>query len=912
VYSEDDQPIQSLNQAPIGVQLAGWFFLAAPYKSILAAYKIEAEERAEGLSTIPDRGRESIALLVLRTSPQYRSLKGRFRMGLSRALAVKVPVGILFSLSALGASTVLAAEIEEIVVTARAVEESVRDIPVAITAVSEDKLNKFALESMTDLEALTPQLSVFRAGNGSAASVQIRGIGSTTTSIGIEQSVAVMIDGVYYPQGRAINEGLFDTSQVAILKGPQALYFGKNATAGVVSIMTNNPTDEFEASIRVSNEFETKDRTIEGVISIPINEMLGIRLAVQASDMKDGWIENNAPPGGDFYNTVDAATFEQKAYFNPTAEKEWPKEETRYARLTLAGDLSDTFSYNLKGSYSKFEQGTPSGALEMFSCRALNGIAHQSVPVDPQPPGRQTRLVVPIGFPSVDCEPDGKRGYNNVPPEIAQSNKLLRQFGGPDGDLYESYSITGTFNWNLDPIEIQGILNYHDQEAEWVGDQDASAVTAIFAGERNTFENLSAEFRAVTRFDQPVNFVLGAYLQSTERYFNQVVNFAGARNSAADPNDEFTAYDKISETDGDTRSVYGEVIWDITDRWQLTTGMRYIHETKDSYFIQPYVNPFFLGLFTLYDPANPATRAVADQTFEETIPEATLRWEPTDNLTLYAAYKEGFKSGGFSNSAILSNLSPPGFTDFIFDPEEVKGGEIGAKALVADGSLQVSFEVFHYEFDDLQVDFFNSAQFAYVTSNAGGSETEGAELQFDWATPIEGLTISGSVAYLESTFTDFVSFCYTGQTAAEGCTLPPPPAGETDAFQNLDGNDRPNAPEWSGFLLFDYERPISRNLVFGITGNMQFKSDLGLIATEPDAIQKGYETYDASVRLATADGKWQLAFIGKNLTDKYAFRSAGAVPGTGGNTGTPEGYPSDLQGVAIRPRQYELELTWRY
>ena len=79
-----------------------------------------------------------------------------------------------------------------------------------------------------------------------------------------------------------------------------------------------------------------------------------------------------------------------------------------------------------------------------------------------------------------------------------------------------------------DTLDVQAVLNYHDQTAEWVGDQDATAVTAIFAGERNTFDNLSGEFRAVTRLDQPVNFVLGAYLQETDRYFSQVVNFAGA------------------------------------------------------------------------------------------------------------------------------------------------------------------------------------------------------------------------------------------------------------------------------------------------------------------------------------------------------------------------------------------------
>ncbi len=808
---------------------------------------------------------------------------------------------------------IFANEIEEIVVQARAGAESVRNIPVALTAVGEERMNQYGIESMTDLEAITPQLSISRAGNGNGATVGIRGIGSPTTSIGIEQSVAIVIDGVYFPQGRAINEGLFDVSQVAVLKGPQALYFGKNATAGVVSVMTNNPGDEFEASIRVNNEFESDDLTLEGMVSIPINEKIGIRLAVQTSKMDGGWIENSAVDEPAAYRTTDAATFAQQTYVNPKAASDWPQEETTYARVTIAGDLSDTMNYNLKGSYAKFEQGTPSGALEMFSCRALNGVAHSSAAVSPQPAGRQTPLVQPTPLPSVDCAADGGRGWNNVPPEIARTNKLLRQFGGDDGDLYESYSLTGTFNWAFESFDTKLVLNYHNQDAEWVGDQDASGVTTIFAGEKNDFDNLSAEVRVVTRLDQPVNFVVGAYLQKTERNFNQVVNFAGARNTAAAPNDEYTAYDKISGTDGDTQSVYGEVIWDIADRWQLTAGVRYIDENKDSYFYQPYVNPFFVGLFKLYDPANPATTvASADQNFDDLIPEVTLRWETTDDLTLYAAYKEGFKSGGFSNSAILSNLSPAGFNDFVFDPEEVDGFEVGAKASVLDGSMQLTFEAFFYDFKDLQVDYFNSAQFAYVTENAGGSETKGAELQFDWATPVDGLYLTGSIGYLSSTFTDFESFCATGQTAAQGCILPPPPATETAARQNLDGNDRPGAPEWSGFVGVNYDRPLGNNLLWGVSANAQFKSEQNLIAQDPTAKADSYQTYDANIRIGSADRTWQVALIGKNLSDEYVFRGGGNVPGTGGNTGTAEGYPSDLQGVAIRPRQVELEFTYNF
>jgi iron complex outermembrane receptor protein len=846
----------------------------------------------------------------------------------------------LAAVAAITSQPALSAVIEEIIVTARATEETVRDIPVAITAVSEERLDQYGLESFMDLEAITPQLVIGRASSGSGATIAIRGIGSSASSIGIEQSVAVVIDGVYFPQGRVINEGLFDVSQVAILKGPQALYFGKNATAGVVSLQTNNPGEEFEASARINHEFDSEDMTVEGIISFPVNDKLGLRLAVQASDMDKGWIKNNGRADGDIYITNDGFTGDQNPFDNPKAAPVWPQEETLYFRLTAAGDLTDRLSYNIKGSFGRFEQNSSTGGGELFNCSTLNGVGHESVPAAIQPGGRPSVLFVPEARPTVDCGFDGARGINNVPPEVAATNPLLDQFGnGSAGEKFESYVLTGTFDWELDNVDVQAILNYQDQDERWVGDQDGGDVTSIFAAEHNTFQNISAEFRAVTRFEQPVNFVLGLYYQDTERFFDQDVNFGRVQWSGpiVNPDDEFTAYNKISETDGETISPYGEVIWDITDQLQLTAGARYLHETKDSFFIQPYVAPysFFQIFFIEHDPSNILTRAVDDSTYKNLIPEVTLRWEPTDDLTFYVAYKEGFKSGGFSNSAILSNLSPPlvngspcvvppfgtcpgavagddiVFSDFVFDPEENKGGEIGVKASLFENSMLASFEIFYYEFTDLQVDFFNSQQFAFVTENAGGSETYGAELQIDYATPIEGLTVSGSIGYLESKFTEFEAFCFVGQTPAQGCAFGP---GQTEAQlrQDLKGNTRPGAPKWSGFVAANYERPFANNLLLGVSSNLQFKSKSILSSSDPNATYKSYSTLDANVRVGTQDGKWQLALIGKNLTDKLAIRGAGNVPGTGGNTGTNEGFRGDLSGGAIRPRQIELELTFRY
>ncbi len=812
--------------------------------------------------------------------------------------------------------------IEEIIVTARATEETVREIPVAITAVGAERLDQFGLEGFMDLEAITPQLSITRATSGSGASIGIRGIASAPSSIGIEQSVAVVIDGVYYPQGRVINEGLFDANQVAVLKGPQALYFGKNSTAGVVSVVTNDPTDEFEASARINHEFESKDTTLEGIVSFPINDMVGIRIAVQGSDMKEGFIEQNGP-ASDVYQTIDSRTGGISQFVNPRATDFFPQEETLYARITVAGDLSDSFAYNIKGSYGRFEQGYTGGG-ELFACPTLNGVGHTSQRAAVQPPGRQTPLFEPIARPTVDCKFDGSRGWNDIPPQIAAVNPLLNQFGNGDaGEKYTSWVLTGKFDWTFEKWELSTVINYHDQKMRWVGDQDGGAVTSIYAAEQNAFDNFAIEPRLVTRFDSPLNFVLGAYYQKTDRFFDQDVIFAfvpipgigvlGPRNTSplADPADEFTAYNKISETDGKTGSIYGEVIWDITDQWQLTTGLRYIEETKDSFFIQPYVHPFVTGLFIPFNPTNPRTRVAFDQKFKNAIPEATLRWTPTDDWTFYAAYKEGFKSGGFSNSAILSNLSPPGGFDFVFDPEHNKGGEIGAKAALFDNAAVASFEMFYYKFRDLQVDFFNSQQFAFVTENAGGSETYGAELQIDWATPVEGLTLGGSLGYLESKFTNFESFCFVGQRPDQGCTLLPG-QNEANVRQNLKGNTRPGAPKWSGHVVAMYERPLTDALVLGVTGNLQYKSKTILSSTDPNASYKSYVTYDANVRIGSADGKWQVAFIGKNLADKLAIRGSGNVPGTGGNTGTAQGFRGDLSGGAIRGRQLELEFLWRY
>lgn len=786
-------------------------------------------------------------------------------------------------------------KLEEVMVTARGMEQPIRDIPVAITMLDEKRLENLQLNTMGDVAATLPQLDLLSAPNGSGAIVSIRGIGANYTSIGIEQSVSTIVDGVYYPFGRSVLDGTFDARQIAVLKGPQALFFGKNATAGAVVIDTNNPGNEFEASGRIAYEFEQEKPILEGILSGPLTENLGIRLAVRATNANSGYFKNNAQPS--VYVTQDAARgFVATANPN-TAPKDdyWPGEESLLARLTVEYVPNDRMRFNIKGSISQFDVNSPSGGTELWHCPTLNG----------QPQVVVGGVPVPNPYDS-DCTGDWRKSENPVPPIIAATNPLANRYGGELGSEYKSKSITGTGEFNFEKLDLSTILNYHETDVHFVGDFDYSGNTSVFAPEQDTFENLSLEIRGVTSLNGPVNFVGGIYYQNTKLDFIQDVYFAGAQNSAAaNPANEYIAYNKISATDGDTFSLYGEIIWDISDRWQLAAGARYIDESKDSFFEQSYVNPAYTGLFTVGG-------ITADQDFSELVPEVTVSWDATDDATFYAGYKEGWKSGGFSNSGILGAISGTA-SDFTFEPESVKGFEAGMKSYFLGGALYVEIEGYFYEFKDLQIDFFNSPTFANITTNVGKSETKGVEMQLNW-TPadVDGLVVRGSIGYNDSEYIDFVAPCWAGQKPSQGCTIDLGIAGEVPK-QQLAGTPRALSPKWLGMVGVDYDFEVGDSLVMGVTGNLQLKDDYLLdYFGNPAAVQDGYAMLDAAIRLGGTNQRWRVDLVGRNLTNKYALLLSRDGAGSGGGTGTSAGFAADLIGIPVLKRSVELSLTVRY
>ena len=146
--------------------------------------------------------------------------------------------------------------IEEIIVTARQQAESLQDVPVTVSVMSEVDLDRYNITSLTDAAKMVPNFRINAGGSGNGSNIYLRGIGSSSISAAFDQSVAINIDGVVVNRGRFIHNAYLDMSQIEVLKGPQSLYFGKSATAGVISIKTNDPTDQFEAEFGVGVETE--------------------------------------------------------------------------------------------------------------------------------------------------------------------------------------------------------------------------------------------------------------------------------------------------------------------------------------------------------------------------------------------------------------------------------------------------------------------------------------------------------------------------------------------------------------------------------------------------------------------------------------------------------------------------------
>jgi iron complex outermembrane receptor protein len=781
------------------------------------------------------------------------------------------------------------AQLEEVVVTARKRSESLLEIPAAITAVSGAALERRGLTSMEGIANATPELVIYTGNSAGGAGISLRGVGSPYSSVGIEQAVSINVDGVYFGRGRVIHSAVFDVERVEILKGPQALFFGKNATAGVVAITTRGPSDEFEALAKVGYEFQSQALSGEAIVSGPIAENFGARLAVRGEKLYGGYVDNFATGG--VYRTTNAATGVVTAHAVPAPKHDyWPGGDSLSARLTLQYQPTDRLELTLMGQADRTDRLSNNGGTALVNC--ATGYS--------QTARNFAGLTVP-------CDLKWKVAQNPLPPAIAASNPHYGAHGGELYDEYRLYSITGTSEYRADNFTFTTVANYQKIRSDSVNDFIYSGAPMIWFWEHEAYRAYSLESRVVTDFESPVNFMIGGYYQNSNFNSQNAPTYFGFENSAAaNPTNRYVANHVVSGTKGETLSAFGQLIWKPVEQVELTAGARYTHETKDSDYVLSYAHPVLAPGFRVNRPAE------IDQTFENVSPEATITYKPKENVVLYAAYKAGFKSGGFSNNTLDRPSNSLTFDNAVFGPEKARGFEGGVRAELLDRTLRVSLTGYSYRFKGLQVDFFNPVTFGFITKNAASSTSRGVEFEFQYVPPsVRGLVLSGALNYNKSVFKSFPNApCWAGQAIEEGCNLPGP-------SQDIGGEPTPIAPRWAGTLGFEYTTPVAENLEVSLSANGRYSgSYYASYYANPNTVQPSYATLDATLRIGTRDKKWEFSVIGKNLTNRRVIYLGIDTAATGNGTGTSLSNPARIHGdqaaAVNHPRTIQVVVSHRF
>ncbi|KRB80657.1 hypothetical protein ASE00_16600 [Sphingomonas sp. Root710] len=753
----------------------------------------------------------------------------------------------------------------EILVTARRSAERLIDVPVAVSALSRDTLIRNNITSLARVAEIVPFVTLQPVPAGAGGLFAIRGIGSPPADPGIQQSVLVNIDNVMIGRGRAAQAGLFDLAQIEVLKGPQALFFGKNAPAGVISVTTADPGPELAGFVRGGYEFVADERYIEGAIGGPVTDNFGVRVAARYSNM-EGYLHNSAQPGafpcvapgacGAFAPWIDAgATIPGADYKRLPHGTDWG------ARITAIWSPTSRLTAKFKYAYGDNQ------VASYYDPFCSRGLAHPSA----------------LGFVDLqsDCKLDSKMASSAFP-ALLTADMRGANGGVPYTDV-KTHVASLNIDWDItDYLSLSSISGYYKLDSANSFVLNVGAIPAFYLVAFENSKGLSQEVRVSSKFEGPINFVVGGFVDRIRQFNDNAVTFG---RHAADPaNGRFYTFDRFARFIAKSWSGFGQLRVGLSSDLELAGGVRYTHETRTSLDGNTYVNPN--GPATLKAPGVLFDRSLSNSNWS---PEATLTWHPTSNQTLYGAFKTGYKSGGFSYPLFLTNVYTA--TNTAFKPEKSKGFEVGYKAQLLDRRLVLQAAAYTTDFDDQQVSAFDQATLSYLVGNAAKARVKGVEVQATMAA-FQGMQLRGSIGYNDARYVSYPAGpCPAGFTVVQ-C---PGPGKSVD----LGGHRLTRAPKWQGNAGFTYTVPVGGGFETEFTGDAFYSSGYFLNDNlDPFSVQKSYWKLNAGVSVGPENGPWKLALIGRNLTNEYVARYANDIAG---------GAPGNHAGAPERPREIVIE-----
>jgi outer membrane receptor protein involved in Fe transport len=713
-------------------------------------------------------------------------------------------------------------------------------------------------------------------------------VGSSSLSAGFDQSVSFNIDGIAMSRGREISLAQYDLKSVQVMKGPQALFFGKNATGGVIAVDSNDPGSEVEASLAAGYGFRGNETYVDGFLSGPLSDTLGARFAFHANNT-EGYFKNTA---GTAVDVLQQAADPGKDFTRIPTDSRRGASKSAAGRLTLVYEPTDALTMNLKVAGNYYAD---NGAADLYERKCAAGRT------TPAPTSG-------AAAPFADCKIDGRSDHARLPVVVAETMRYTRDSGKPYTKLISGSSVLNT-DYETDFADITSITAFYGFR-QTSGDDMNGQTRAVWNAQKSTMEQFSEELRLATKFDGPVNFTAGAYYAHVDFTYD-IDSYTNV--APFDPvTQTYTTFGRNSGFKGQTWSGFLEAIVTPSPQIEISGGARYSHESKDSFEQFLPNNAAYAGIYS-------QDLLVRDKYRENNLsPQATIRWKPSEVVTAYAGYKEGFKAGGYNLSQVFlaSTTVESALANGRFGAELAQGFEGGIRTKLLDRRLDFNVTLYNYKYSDLQVQFFNPLTLSQSVANAGALRVRGIESDFALRVPgIRGLNFHGAVAYNDAKYKGFIGQCYAGQTFDLGCDQFPNAAGVYNG-QVFSGRTPPKAPKFGAQFGSSFEMPVSGDIRMTLAGDVTYSSKYNYTDTlRPDAVQGRFARIDASAAIGNEVQGWRLSLIGRNLTNRLVVSSANDMPFTGGTgTGstTAASVLADMNAVVERGREVYLEARYRF
>jgi len=788
--------------------------------------------------------------------------------------------------------------LEEIIVTARRRQETAQESPVALTVLNESLLDRYGITGIDSIASLTPGLLTGDSSGSVGGSISLRGVGSGESQAFIDQAVSINIDGIPISTAQILRVAQMDLQQIEVLRGPQALFFGKNSPGGIISLTTASPGDEWESMLRTGYEFDAEEWWLDATVSGPISEKVGFRLAAHYSDM-DGYIDVDSP--------IDLIPESNDPYsIEASGLDAFPPQEDKFLRGTLDLDPTDRLHISLKATYADTEV---DGATSYFS-----DITHC--------PYNSPQELYPVPG---NCRNDGKIVAAKVPDVVIALNPQLK----PNGHRYsDQILVSGTVEYELSEVwTLTSVTGYYDAEEEISSHGGYGLAPSNVYAVNYENEQISQEFRLASNFEGTLNFLIGGFYEDRELYTDTYIVIPTAAAPACPVCFELPF--EATSQDQESYSIFGQVLYDFTDEIQLSLGGRYTRETKrvTEYTIitEPTFDPAPILEGTPVDVLGlPDYPGKTKLDFNNFSPEVTLTYKPNNDMMYFVSYKEGYKSGGFDGSYTAGAVLANGVNSF--RPEEVSGYEFGLKSSLLDKQVIFNAIAYWYDYEDLQVATYDTAARSFGTGNAAEAEVRGLEIETKYypdAAP--GLELHLAANYNDAEFEEFFAQCYKSQSKALGCNNDIDPTTGFGNTQDLSGVQLRKAPEFTATVGGYFETRITSGLMMSVSSDIFYSSKYNYGTDyQPYTEQKSFTKVDASIRLFSEDNRWELALIGRNLNDRRNLVNGIDRTGTGGDYGTDAPVCSslpatggcipaaDVIGTPTRARTVSLQATYRF